>query len=33
VYSLRPLRDLAPNGQQKFTNIYASYIDKMKGGK
>ena len=30
-YSLRVLRDKAPNGQAKFTNMYASYIDK--GGK
>jgi len=30
-YSLRVLRDKAPNGQRKFTNMYASYIDK--GGK
>tara|TARA_R110002124_G_scaffold174627_7_gene342381 strand:- start:991 stop:1800 length:810 start_codon:yes stop_codon:yes gene_type:complete len=30
-YSLRVLRDKAPNGQSKFTNMYASYIDKMKG--
>tara|TARA_R110000851_G_scaffold1776_1_gene6958 strand:+ start:223 stop:1032 length:810 start_codon:yes stop_codon:yes gene_type:complete len=30
-YSLRVLRDQAPNGQRKFTNMYASYVDKMKG--